>query len=155
MATTVTSCPDRCRRASKTMQERVAVALLAIMVFFAAGCATHWPGLTTMADEGWGVIHRGKLTTEPEAKVHVAEAILTHADKYDQLINRSTNSRYIAEAQRIQRNEREAAALLLREAADDYVARQDIEQASVVHHLIVESFGPNEYEAARQSATAH
>ena len=154
MTTTVTSGPGRYRRASKTIQDRVAVALFAIMVF-AAGCATHWPGLTEMAAEGQGVIHRGKLTTEPEAKVHVAEAILTHADKYDQLINRSTNSRYITEAQRIQRNEREAAALLLRAAADDYVARQDIEQASVVHHLIVESFGQKQYEPAHQGATAH
>jgi hypothetical protein len=113
-----------------TIREHAARALYVSIVFFVAGCgATHWPGLTDLAEEGHGIIQRGDLTAPPGTKVRAAEAILTHADKYDQLINRSTDPRYIAEAQRIQRQEREAAAILLRTAADDYVAHQNTDGA--------------------------
>jgi hypothetical protein len=65
---------------------------------------------------------------------------------------RSTDPRYIAEAQRIQRHEREAAAILLRTAAEDYVAQQNAEGARTIYHFIVESFDQTEYEPVRQSA---
>lgn len=152
MTTHATSGPGRYWRTAKKIKEGVMIALLASSGCFAAGCATHWVGLTKIADEGRGVIRQGQLTAEPEATVGLAEAILSHADKYDQLINRSTDSRYIVEAQQIQRDEREAAALLLRVAADNYVAQHKVEKARAVYYLIVESFGQKEYEPVRQSA---
>jgi hypothetical protein len=154
MTTNTTSRPERYWHASWTIQEHAAIALSASILILAVGCATYWPGLTKMADEGRGVIHRGTLAADPDEKVRAAEAILAHADKYDQLINRSTDSRYIVEVQGIQRSEREAAALLLRTAADDYVAQQNVERARAVYHLIVESFGQKEYDPVRQSAGA-
>jgi hypothetical protein len=92
------------------------------------------------------------MTAPPETKVSGAEAILTHADKYDQLINRSTDPSYIAEAQRVQRQERDAAAILLRTAADEYLAQHNPDKARAIYHFIVDSFGEKEYEPVRQSA---
>ena len=37
------------------------IVLLASSACFAAGCATHWVGLTKIADEGRGVIRQGQL----------------------------------------------------------------------------------------------
>jgi hypothetical protein len=105
-----------------------------------------------MASEGQGIVERSPMTAPPETKVSGAEAILTHADKYDQLINRSTDPSYIAEAQRIQRQERDAAAVLLRTAANEYLAQHNADKARTIYHFIVDSFDQKEYEPVRQSA---
>ena len=134
------------------IRKLVVVALLPGIVTFAGGCAMHWSGLAAMADEGRAVIRQGDLTAEPGAKLRAGEATLAHADKYDQLINRSTNPQYTAEAKRVQREEREAAALLMRTAAEEYVKQQNIEQARGVYKLILDSFDAKEYGPVRRSA---
>jgi hypothetical protein len=107
-----------------------------------------------MADEGRTVIRQGELTAEPATKLRAAEATLAHADKYDQLINRSTNPQYMAEATRVQREERDAAATLMRAAADEYVKQQNVEQARRAYKLILDSFDTKEYGRVRRSALA-
>jgi hypothetical protein len=105
-----------------------------------------------MAADGQDIIARSIVTAPPETKLEAAEAILTHADKYDQLINRSTDPGYIAEARHMQRQEREAAAVLLRTAADEYLAQHNADKARTIYHFIVESFDQKEYETVSHSA---
>jgi hypothetical protein len=134
--------------------QNLSSALLAGMVTFEAGCAIPSTGLEQMADEGRGIVHQVGLTAPPEAKLRAAEAVLAHADKYDQLINRSTALDYTAKAQRVQRQEREAAALLMRTAADDYVKQRDIQKARAVYKSIIYSFDEQEYGLVRRSAAS-
>jgi predicted lipid-binding transport protein (Tim44 family) len=129
-------------------------ALLAGMVTIEAGCAIPSTGLEQMADEGRGIVQQVGLKAPPEEKLRAAEAALAHADKYDQLINRSTSLDYTAKARGVQRQEREAAALLMRTAANDYVKQRDIQRARAVYKSIIYSFDEQEYGPVRRSATS-
>ena len=71
---------------------------------------------------------------------------------YDQLISRSTEVRYVANAHRLQRQEREAAVTLMREAAADYAKRNDIGKAREVYQSIVTSFPEEDYGPIRRAA---
>ena len=103
--------------------------LLAAILLVLAGCAAEPSQLQRLGDEGLSITKRVNFSSPPEAKLQAAQDLLTHASIYDQLINRSTDARFIAKAHRVQHQEREAAATLMREAAADYVKRNDMAKA--------------------------
>jgi hypothetical protein len=117
-----------------------------------SGCAAESSPLQDMADEGLGLTKGVQFSSSPEAKLQTAHDLLTHASKYDQLISRSPALDYTAKAQRFQRQEREAAATLMREAAADYSKRNDVGKAREVYHSILTSFPEKEYGPIRQAA---
>ena len=95
---------------------------------------------------------RVNFSSPPEAKLQVARDLLTHASMYDQPISRSTEVRYVANAHRLQRQEREAAAVLMREAADDYAKGQDLAKARAAYQSIITSFPEEDYGPIRRAA---
>ena len=105
-----------------------------------------------MADEGLGLTKGVQFSSPPEVKLHTAQDLLTHASKYDQLISRSTAPDYTAKAHRVQHQEREAAATLMREAAADYAKRQDMAKARAIYQSIVTNFSEEEYLPIRRAA---
>ncbi len=72
--------------------------------------------------------------------------------KYDQLMNRSTDSPYIVQAHRFQREERTAAIALMREAADDYSTRKDLTRARTTYQSVVTTFWEDDDRLSRESA---
>ena len=52
-------------------------------------CGAEPSRLQHMADEGFAITQRVTFSATPEAKLQVAQELLTHASLYDQLINRS------------------------------------------------------------------
>ena len=115
-------------------------------------CAAETSPLQDMADEGLGISKGVHFSSPPELKVQLAQDLLTHASKYDHLISRSPDLAYTAKAQGFQRQEREAAATLMREAAADYAKRQDMANARALYQSIVTSFPEKEYGPIRRAA---
>ena len=126
--------------------------LVAAMLLVLAGCPVESSPLQDMADEGLGLTKGVQFSSPPEVKLHTAQDLLTHASKYDQLISRSTAPDYTAKAHRVQHQEREAAAILMREAAADYAKRQDMAKARAVYQSIVTNFPEEEYLPIRRAA---
>ena len=126
--------------------------LLAAILLVLAGCAVESSPLQDMADEGLGITKGVPFSAPPEVKLQTAQDLLTHASNYDQLIHRSPALDYTAKAQRFQRQEREAAATLMREAAADYARRQDMARAREIYQSIVTGFPEEEYRSIRRAA---
>ena len=126
--------------------------LLVILLLALSGCAAEPSPLQSLGDEGLRITKRVNFSSSPEAKLQVARDLLTHASTYDQLMSRSTDVPYVSKAQRFQRQEREAAATLMREAAADYAKRNDIATARGVYQSIFTSFPEEEYLPIRRAA---
>jgi hypothetical protein len=116
-----------------------AAALLGILIFV-GGCPAEPTTPEQMADEGLAIFRHVNLNAAPEAKLHAAEELLRHADKYNRLMSRSTDIQYTAKAHGFQRHEREAVAVLMRMAAEEYVQRRDMPRAQTVYHSMLETF---------------
>jgi hypothetical protein len=130
-----------------------AAALLGILTI-AAGCPAE-PTAQQMADEGQDIIRQVDMNAPSEAKLHAADRLLRHAEKYSQLMGRSSDARYSAKAHGFQRHEREAAAVLMRLAAEEYVQNRDMPKARTVYHSMLETFPDTDNEAPiRRSAMA-
>jgi hypothetical protein len=130
------------------MPRRLFVGILLVL----ASCAAEPTPLQLIADEGLGITKRVNFSSSPEAKLQTAQDLLTHAAQYDQLISRSTALEYTAKAQRFQRQEREAAAMLMREAAADYARQKKMAKARDIYQSIVTTFPEEEYRPIRRSA---
>lgn len=105
-----------------------------------ASCAAAPTHLQVMAEEGLQLRKRTKFSSSPEFKVQVAQDLVVHAALYDHPMNRSTDSAYLVQAHRFQREEREAALALMREAAEDYMARQDTVRARSTYQAVASTF---------------
>ncbi len=114
----------------------VMVSLLLVL----ASCAPAPTHLQLLADEGIRISYRADFSSSPEAKLQRAQELVAHAGKYDQLMNRSTDSPYIFQAHRFQREERAAAITLMREAAEDYTTRKDMVRARTTYQSVVTTF---------------
>ncbi len=125
---------------------------LLVILLALFSCVAEPSQLQGLGDEGLRITKRVNFSSSPEAKLQVAQDLLTHASMYDQLISRSTDARYVANAHRLQRQEREAAALLMREAATDYATRKDLASARHVYQSILTSFPEEEYDPIRRAA---
>jgi len=125
---------------------------IAGLLIVLSGCAVESSPLQDMADEGLVITKGVPFSAPPEVKLHTAQDLLTHASKYDQLISRSTAPAYTAKAHRIQHQEREAAATLMREAAADYAKRQDMAKARAIYQSIVTNFPEEKYGPIRRAA---
>ena len=68
------------------------------------------------------------------------------------LTNHSTELSYSAKAYGFQRQEREAAAVLMREAAADYAKRQNMTKAREIYQFLFTNFPEDEYRSIRQAA---
>ena len=113
-------------------------------------CGAEPSRLQHMADEGLAITQRVNFSATPEAKLQVAQELLTHASLYDQLISRATTLDRVARARGFQRLEREAASALMREAATDYVKRKDLAHARhVFYQSILTTFPQDEYRPIR------
>jgi hypothetical protein len=135
------------------MRLPIGTATLLSIVTFSAGCYAEPTTLQQVADEGLAIIRRLDLNAAPEAKLHAAEALLRHAEKYSQLMSRSTDMQYTAKARDFQRHEREAVAVLMRMAAEEYVQRRDMPKARTVYHSMLETFSDTDTDGAiRRSA---
>ena len=126
--------------------------LLAAILLVLSGCAAEPSQLQSLGDEGLSITKRVNFSSSSEAKLQTAQDLLTHASTYDQLMSRSTDVRYVSKAQRFQRQEREAAAALMREAAADYAKRNYIRKAREVYQSIFTSFPEEEYSPIRRAA---
>jgi hypothetical protein len=105
-----------------------------------------------LATKGLSLTKRVEFGSAPEAKLQTAQDLLSHASKYDQLISRSTELSYSAKAHGLQRQEREAAALLMREAAADYAKRKDVTKAREIYQFLFTTFPEDEYRSIRRGA---
>lgn len=117
-----------------------------------AGCAAEPSQLQNFGDEGLSLTKRVDFGSTPEAKLQTAQELWSHASKYDQLISRSTELSYSAKAYGFQRQEREAAAVLMREAAADYAKRQNMTKAREIYQFLFTNFPEDEYRSIRQAA---
>lgn len=123
-------------------------------VMLVAGCAAAPTHLQLLAEEGLQLRKGTDYSSSPEAKLHTAQELVAHAAKYDQLMNRTTDSAYLVQAHRFQRDEREAALLLMREAAEDYTVRKDTARARRTYESVVSTFWEEDQRAIRESAEA-
>ena len=89
------------------------------LVVLLAGCATAPTHLQILAEEGIRLRKGIEYSASPEAKLQTAQELVAHAAKYDQIMNRSTDSRYIIQAHRFQRDDLETANTLMSESAED------------------------------------
>lgn len=126
--------------------------LLVVILLVLSGCEAEPSQLQSLGDEGLSITKRVNFSSSPEAKLQAAEDLLTHASTYDQLISRSNDVRFVAKAHRIQRQEREAVATLMHEAAADYAKRNDIVTARDVYQSVFTSFPEEEYLPIRRAA---
>jgi hypothetical protein len=131
---------------------QVVVPIMLLLVVLLAGCAAAPTHLQVMAEEGLQLRKRTHFSSSPEVKLHVAQDLVAHAAQYDQLMNRSTDSAYLLQAHRFQREERESALALMREAAEDYLARQDTVHARSTYHAVVSAFWEEDQRPIRESA---
>ena len=124
-------------------------------VVLLAGCAAAPTHLQLLAEEGIQLL-RQKIdySSSPEAKLRTAQELVAHAAKYDQLMNRSTDSAYLVQAHQFQRDEREAALTLMREAAEDYAVRRDTARARSTYESVVSTFWEADQRPIRESAEA-
>jgi len=139
-------------KCTQVLRRVVPLRLFIGMLLFLSGCAAEPSPLKDMADEGLGITKGVPFSASPEVKLQTAQDLLTHASKYDQLISRSPTLDYTAKAQRFQRQEREAAATLMREAAADYAKRKDMGRAREIYQSIVTGFPEEEYRSIRRAA---
>ena len=123
-------------------------------VVLLAGCAAAPTHLQLLAEEGIQLRQGIDYSSSPEAKLHTAQELVAHAAKYDQLMNRSTDSAYLDQAHQFQRDEREAALTLMREAAEDYVVRRDTARARSTYESVVSTFWEADQRPIRESAEA-
>jgi hypothetical protein len=119
-----------------------------------AGCAATPTHLQVMADEGIQLRKRVNFSSSPEAKLQMAQDLVAHAAKYDQLINRSIDPAYLLRAHRFQQDERDAALTLMREAAEDYMVRKDVARARATYESVVSTFWEADQRPIRESAEA-
>jgi hypothetical protein len=105
-----------------------------------------------MAEEGIQLRKRINVRSSPEAKLQMAQDLVAHAAKYDQLMNRSTESAYIVQAHRFQREEREAAPTLMREAAEEFTTRHDTARARSAFQAVRSTFWEEGQRPIRDSA---
>ncbi len=124
------------------------------LVVLLAGCAAAPTHLQLLAEEGLQLRKGTDYSSSPEAKLHTAQELVAHAAKYDQLMNRSTDSAYLVQAHRFQRDEREAALTLMREAAEDYTVRKDTARARRTYESVVSTFWEEDQRPIRESAEA-
>ena len=120
-----------------------------VIVF--AACAADSSQLQELVDEGLRITKRVNFRSSPETKLQTAQDLLTHASKYDHLTSQSTALEYTAKARSFQRQEREAAATLMREAAADYAKRQQMAKARDVYNSILSRFPDEDYRLIRQA----
>ena len=124
------------------------------LLVFLAGCAATPTHLQLLAEEGIKLCKRIDYSSSPETKLQTAQELVAHAAKYDQIMNRSTDSLYIIQAHRFQRDEREAALTLMREAAEDYTTRNDTARARSAYQSVVSTFWEEDQRSIRESAEA-
>ena len=122
------------------------------LVVLLAGCAAAPTHLQLLAEEGIRLRKGIEYSASPEAKLQTAQELVAHAAKYDQIMNRSTDSRYIIQAHRFQRDERDAALTLMREAAEDYTTRHDTARARSTYQSVVSTFWEEDQRPIRESA---
>lgn len=130
---------------------RITVSML-LGTVLCASCATD--PVQRLTKEGRELTQQTSVTASPEDKLQTADKLLRHAEQYKQwVIPTESNKRYV-EIARAQRQEREAAAILMRSAADDFVKRQEIDKARAVYRRVLETFKNEDYEPIRRSATS-
>jgi hypothetical protein len=95
---------------------------------------------------------QGDFSASPESKLTEAQALLAHAEEYEPLIRHPPSAIERARAERFQREEREAAAMLMRTAAEDYVNQQDIGRARTVYRSLLDVFPETDYGAIHRGA---
>jgi len=130
----------------------VASALVITMVTMALGCVSKPTPLQQMAEEGRYLVEHVDVTTAPEAKLEAAEELLIHANQYGRVMSQPSAPEDAVKAQLFQHQEREAAALLMRTAAEDYVKHDKVRKARVIYQSIIDTFSEEPYRRIQRSA---
>jgi hypothetical protein len=80
-----------------------------------------------------------------------AKQLLQHAKQYDPVVSGAAEQESM-KARRFQRQEREKAATLMREAAEDYTKQHDLPKARAVYQSVIEQYPEDEYRHIRTAA---
>lgn len=125
---------------------------LLVLTLFLFSCAAPSNPSKQTYDEGLVIMNRVNFESPPEAKVQTAKDLLVHAAQYDQLMSAASSPEMRTEAQGFLRSERATAATLMREAAGNYQAQNQVQRARELYRAVLTTFTREDEAAIRQSA---
>src|SRR3712207_1891691 len=96
----------------------VSVLLPILFMLPLTNCAGESPRLQRLINEGLDLTKSINFSSRPEDKIATARKLFEHAQQYDPVVSGAPEQESM-KARRFQRQEREKAATLLREAAED------------------------------------
>lgn len=129
--------------------------IVMVVIMFLHGCASQrYDQVTPLANESLAMVQAANLSTAtPEARLAVADRLLTHMKQYDLIIlDPYAITRDQQAALRFKRTEAEMAASIMRNQAKDYADTGDIEKSRALYYAIIKTFSSDAYNGIRRTA---